>query len=140
MQQYYEKEQWLLVWLEEAAEVCHVECAAQKARREAEAKIKEEAERRRIAEKEEKKKTLEYIQWLWDKVIVENATFLENAEGSQVIGSKYKESASIDEEGHQPSKKAKGKYYRGNMVKIGDVNSYEWYVCARQDCLVYHSR
>jgi len=45
--------------LQEAAEVCHAERAAQKARREAEAKAKEEVEKQRIAEK---KKKLEYIQ------------------------------------------------------------------------------
>jgi len=45
--------------LQEAVEAHHVECAAQKARREAEAKAKEEAEKQRIAEE---KKKLEYIQ------------------------------------------------------------------------------
>ena len=43
-------------------EVCHVEHVAQKARREVEAKAKEEAKIRRIVKEEEKKKTLEYIQ------------------------------------------------------------------------------
>jgi len=44
--------------LQEAVEACCAEHAAQKARREAEAKAKEEAEKWRIAEK----KKLEYIQ------------------------------------------------------------------------------
>ena len=39
--------------------------------------------------------------------------------------SKYKKVTSGDEEGHWPSKKAKEKYYRSNVVKIGDANSYE---------------
>ena len=34
---------------------------------------------------------MEYLQWLQDKVIVENAVLLEGAEGSQVMGSKCKE-------------------------------------------------
>ena len=39
----------------------YVECTAQKTRREAEVKVKKEAKRRKIVEKEEKKKMLEYI-------------------------------------------------------------------------------
>ena len=50
---------------------------------------------------------------------MENATLLKGAERSQVTGSKYKEIASMNEKGHQPSKKAKGKYCRDNAVKIG---------------------
>ena len=45
MQQRHEEEQQLLAQLEEVVKLCRVECAAQKARREAEAKAKEEAER-----------------------------------------------------------------------------------------------
>jgi len=45
--------------LQEVAEIYHAECAAQKARREAETKAREEAEKQRIVEK--KKKKLEYI-------------------------------------------------------------------------------
>jgi len=45
MQQRHEEEQRSLLWLQEAVEACHAECVAQKARREAEAKAKEEAER-----------------------------------------------------------------------------------------------
>ena len=43
--------------------LCWAEHMAQKARREAEAKAKEEAERQRVVEKEERKKrTIEYLQ------------------------------------------------------------------------------
>ena len=42
--------------------LCQAECVAQKARKEAEVKVKEEAERQRIVEKElKRKKTLEYF-------------------------------------------------------------------------------
>jgi len=69
------------------------ERAAQKARREAEAK------RQRVMEEEERKKrTIEYLQRLRDKVLEEEATLLEGAEGSQVMGSKHKEVATGDEE------------------------------------------
>ena len=42
-------------------EVCHVEHAAQKARREVEAKTKEKAERQRLVEEKKKKKWLKYL-------------------------------------------------------------------------------
>jgi len=72
---------------------------AQKARREAEAKAKEEAERQRVAEEEERKKRMvEYLQRLQDKVLEEEATLLEGAEGFQVTKSKCKEVATGDEE------------------------------------------
>ena len=45
MQQWHEEEQQSLLWLQKAAEACCAERAAQKARREAEARAKEEAER-----------------------------------------------------------------------------------------------
>ena len=93
---------------------------AQKARREAETKAKEEAERQRVVEKEErKKKTMEYLQHLWDDVLEKEATLLEEAEGSQVMGSKQKEVAAGDEEGQRPPKKARGKYCGGATVKMG---------------------
>ena len=73
MQQRHEKEQWLLVQLEEAAKLCWAEHMAQKARREA-----EEIERQKVAEEEERKKRMiEYLQQLWDKVLEEEATLLE---------------------------------------------------------------
>ena len=48
MQWRYEEEQQLLAQLEEAAKLRQAECAAQKARRKAEAKAKEEAERQSV--------------------------------------------------------------------------------------------
>ena len=68
----------------------------------------------------------------------------EEAEGSQVMGSKRKNIAARDKEGQWPSKKARGKqpgkYCRGATVKMGGANPYERCVCARQDCLVHSSR
>jgi len=58
MQQWYEEQQQFLLQLQEAAEAHHAEHTAQKARREVEAKAKEEVEKQRIAEE----KKLEYIQ------------------------------------------------------------------------------
>ena len=79
------------------------EHAAQKARREAEAKAKEEVERQRVVEeKKRKKRMMEYLQRLRDKVLEEEAALLEGAEGSQVVGSKHKEVAAGDEEEQQP--------------------------------------
>ena len=73
---------------------------AQKARREVEAKAKEETERQRVVKEEERKKrTMEYLQQLWDEVLEEEAALLERAEGSQVTGSKHKEVTARDEEG-----------------------------------------
>ena len=110
MQQRHEEQQQLLAQLEEAAKLRQAECTAQKARREAEAKAKEEAERQRVVEEEErKKKTMEYLQRLRDKVLEEEAALLEGAEGSQVTGSKHKEVAAGDEEEQWPSKKAREK-------------------------------
>jgi len=55
-------------------------------------------------------------------VLEEEATLLEGAEGSQVIGFKCKEITARNEEGQQPSKKAKekqlGKYHGGVIVKM----------------------
>ena len=62
MQQQHKKEQQSLLCLQEAVEACCIECSTQKARREAEVKAKEKAEKWRIME--EKKKKLEYIQLL----------------------------------------------------------------------------
>ena len=66
--------------MQEVVETHRIEHADQKARREVEAKVKEEAEKQKIAE--EKKKKLEYIQQLQNKVIVEDAVLLEGSEGS----------------------------------------------------------
>ena len=127
------------------AKLHHAECMAQKARKKAKAKVKEEAKRRRVAEEEKKKKRmLEYLQQLWNKVLEEEATLLEDAEEFHIVGSKCKEITSGDEERHQPSKKAKekqlGKYYRSTTVKMGDANLCERCVSTEQDCLVHHSR
>ena len=145
MQQRHEKEQRSLLQLQEAAEARHTECAAQKARREVEAKAKEEAKRQRVAEEEERKKrTMEYLQRLRDEVLEEEAGLLEGAEGSQVAGSKRKEVAAGGEEEQRPSKKARGKqpgkYRGGAAVKMGGATPCERCVCAGQDCLVHPSR
>ena len=121
-----------------------MEHAAQKTRREVEAKAKEEAKKQRLTEEEKKRKRLEYICQLQNKVLVEDAALLEGAEGSQIIGSKYKEIASRDEKEQWSPKKAKGKqsekYYRDTTIKMGDTNSCKRCVSARQDCLVHHSK
>ena len=57
------------------------ECVAQKARKEAEAKAREKAEKRKVAEEEKKRKRmLEYIQQLWNKVLEEDIILLESIE------------------------------------------------------------
>ena len=145
MQWRHEKEQQLLVQLEEAAKLCQAKHVAQKARREAEAKAKEVAERQRVAEEEKRKKrTMEYLQRLRDKVLAKEATLLEGAEEFQVAESKRKEVTAGDEEEQWPSKKARGKqpekYRGGAAVKMGGSNPCEKCVCAGQDCLVHPSR
>jgi len=145
MQRRHEEEQRSLLWLQEAAEARHAERVAQKVRREAEAKAKEEAKRQRVAEEEERKKrTREYLQWLRDEVLEEEAVLLEGAEGSQAAGFKRKEVAAGDDEEQWPSKKARrkqpGKYRGGAAVKMGGSNPCERCVCAGQNCLVHPSR
>ena len=73
-------------------------------------------------------------------MLEEEAALLEGAEGSQVVGSKRKEIAAGGEEEQWPSKKARGKYRRGAVVKLGGSNPCERCVCAGQDCLVHPSR
>ena len=100
IQRRHKEEQQLLAQLEEAAKLHQAEHVAQKARREAEAKAKEEVKRQRVAQEEERKKrTMEYLQRLQDKVLEEEAALLEGAEGFQVTGSKRKEVTARDEEG-----------------------------------------
>jgi len=145
MQRRHKEEQQSLLRLQKAAKAHRAECAAQKARREAEARAKEEAERQRVAEEEERKKRMvEYLQQLQDEVLEEEAALLERAEGSQVTGSKRKEVAAGDKEEQRPSKKARGKqpgkYRGGTAVKMGGATPCERCVCAGQDCLVYPSR
>ena len=145
MQRQHEEEQQSLLRLQKAVEAHHAERAAQKARRETEARAKEEAKRQRVTEeKERKKRTMEYLQQLRDEVLEEEAALLEGAEGSQVAGSKHKEVTAGDEEEQWPSKKARGKqpgkYRGGAAVKIGGSNPCERCVCTRQSCLVHPSR
>ena len=56
-------------------------------------------------------------------MLEEEATLLEEAEGSQVAGSKCKEITARDKKGQWPFKKARGKqlgkYHRGAAVKMG---------------------
>jgi len=82
---------------------------AQKTRRKAEAKTREEARRRRVVEEKKKKRILEYFQQLWNKVLEEEAALLEGTEGSQIVGSKCKKTSLTNDADHWPSKKAKGK-------------------------------
>ena len=97
-----------------------------------------------MEEEERKKRTVEYLQRLWNEVLEEEAALLEGAEGSQVTESKHKEIATRDEEEQWPSKKARGKqpgkYRGGAAVKMGGSNTYEKCVCAGQNCLVHPSR
>ena len=63
-------------------------------------------------------------------MLEEEATLLEGAEGSQVVGSKYKEVTARDKEGQWPFKKARGKYHGGAAVKMGVLTLQE--VCVHQ--------
>ena len=99
----------------------------------------EKAEKQRVIEEEEReRKTMEYFQQLQDKVLEEEA------EGSQIMGSKHKDIAAKDKKGQWPTKKARGKqlgkHHRGAIVKIESAIPYEKCMCARQDCLVHLSR
>ena len=78
MQWRHKEEQQLLTQLEEVVKLCWAECVAQKARREVEEKAQEEAERQRVVEEEEerKKRIMEYLQWLQDEMLEEEATLL----------------------------------------------------------------
>jgi len=145
MQQKHEKEQQLLVQLEEAAKLCQTEHAEKKARREAEKKAWKEAKRQRVVEdKKRKRRTMEYLQQLQNKVLEEEATLLEGADKSQVVRSKCKDITARDKEEQQPSKKARekqpGKYHGDAAVKMGGTNFYERCVSTRQDYLVHLSR
>ena len=73
-------------------------------------------------------------------MIVEDTALLEGVVGSQVAGPKYKEVIFRDEKIYWPSKKAKGKYYGSNAVKMGGANPCKRYVCIEQDYLVHYSR
>jgi len=74
--------QQLLLQLEKGVKLHWAEHAAQKARREVEEKAREKVKRQRIAEeKKKKKRILEYLQQLWNKVLAKEAALLESAEG-----------------------------------------------------------
>ena len=96
IQRRHEEEQQLQAQLEEAAEAFHVECAAQKVRKVVEAKARKKAKKKRLVEEKKKKKQMEYLQQLWDKVLAENTTLLEDTGGSQVTGTKCKKVNSED--------------------------------------------
>ena len=72
---------------------------------------------------------MEYLQQLWNKVLVENITLLGGMEGSQVIGTKCKEVILGDKKKWWPSKKNKGKqparYCGDARIKMKDVNPCE---------------
>jgi len=97
-----------------------------------------------VEEEERKRRMVEYLQWLQDKVLEEEAALLEGAEGSQVVRSKCKEVTTGDEEWQQPSKKTREKqpekYYGSATVKMGGANPCEKYVSTRQSYLVHLSR
>ena len=58
IQQQHEKEQQLLVHLEEVVETYHVKCIAQKARREVKAKTREEAKKTEAYRREKEEETV----------------------------------------------------------------------------------
>ena len=93
---------------------------------------------------EKKKRTLEYFQQLWNKVLEEEAALLEGAEGFQIAEPKCKETPLRNDMDYWPFKKAKGKQiarYQGDTgVKLGGANPCERCVHARQNCLVHNSR
>jgi len=63
LEKQWQEMQQLLLQLEEVARLCQAEHVAQKARREAEEKTQEKAERQRVAEEEERKRRMvEYLQ------------------------------------------------------------------------------
>ena len=84
---------------------------------------------------------MEHLQQLQNEVLEEEATLLEGAEESQVVGFKCKEVATGDKEGQRPFKKTRGKqpekYCRDAAAKMGGANPYERCVSAGQDWLYY---
>ena len=82
MQKRHKEEQQLLAFLEKTAEVCCGKHVAQKIRKIVEAKAREKAKKRRLAKKEDKRKQIEYLQQLQDKILVKNTTLLEDTERS----------------------------------------------------------
>ena len=78
----------------------------------AKTKAREKAKKWRLVEEEKKKKQLEYLKQLQDKVLAEDNALLGGTETSQVMGSKHKEVLNIsleDKAEQQLSKKTKRK-------------------------------
>ena len=61
MQRRHEEKQQLQACLKEVAEACHIKYATQKARKAAEVKVREKAEKRRIVKEKRKKKQIKYL-------------------------------------------------------------------------------
>ena len=106
-------------------EACCIKQAMSKIRKVTEAKVQEKAKKRKHMKEEEKRKQLEYLKKLWDKVLAKNTTLMVDTENSQVTQTKYKEIVDIfleNETGLQLSKKTKGKqprkYCRNTIVKM----------------------
>ena len=144
IQQRHEEKQRFLIQLEETVKSRQAKYTIQKTRKEAEAKVREEAERKRVVEKKKKKRTLKYFQQFWDKILEKDVTLLEDVEESQIVEPKYKKAPLGNNVDHKPSKKTKGKQlarYRGDIgIKMGGANPCERCVHAEQNCIVYNSR
>ena len=119
--------------MEKAIEVNCVQNIAQKTRKEAETKAREKVEKQRIAEEEKKKKQMEYLQQLQNKVLAENAILLESTKGFQIVRTECKENILRNEEKQWPSKakrKQSGRYYSNVEVKIEVLTTMRGiYVC-----------
>ena len=76
--------------MEEIAEACCVKHAVQKARKVVEAKARKKTKKQRLAKKKDKRKWMEYLQQLWNKVLAEDTTLLESTKGFQTMESKCK--------------------------------------------------
>ena len=90
MQRRHKEKQQLQAYLEEAVEAHHIEHVAQKARKVAKTKTREETKKRWPVEKEDKRKWMEYLQQLQDKVLVKNTNLLKGIKESQITESKHK--------------------------------------------------
>jgi len=80
-----------------AVKTYQAEHVAQKARKKVEAKVRKEAKKKRIAKEKKKKKTLEYLQQLQNKILAEETALLNGTRGSQVIGTKHRKTTSGNE-------------------------------------------
>jgi len=68
--------------LEEVVKAHHIKYTAQKVQKEVEAKVREKAKKQRLIEERKKKKWMEYLQQLQNKILAENITLLGGTEGS----------------------------------------------------------